>query len=204
MLPEDGGIVPSLMDVVKIESPTLDFSKEEDEYSAFNFNDAQSETTVDASIFDEKNAIVAHEACCWWDKQKPPILKNLNFRIPQGEMTMIIGSISCGKSTLLRAFLRELPLITGFSGSEFEEIAYCAQSPWLTNGSLKENIISNSEFDPQWFRAVVHACALIPDLKQLPLHEQTVIGSKGLSLSGGQQMRVVGFFPQCTLNAKAE
>ena len=56
---------------------------------------------------------------------------------------------------------------------------------------MKENIIGDSHYDPKWYAAVVRACALEIDLAQFALREHTIIGSKGLALSGGQQSRVV-------------
>ena len=135
--------------------------------------------------------IVANSANCGWDKEKGPLLRNLDFQITRGELTMIIGPVSSGKSTLLKALLHETPLATGFSRLGFRDAAYCAQTPWLTNGTVKENIMGDSHYDPKWYATVVKACALEVDLARFSLGEHTMIGSKGLSLSGGQQMRVV-------------
>ena len=134
--------------------------------------------------------IVATSANCGWDKEKGPLLRNLDFQITRGELTMIIGPVSSGKSTLLKALLHETPQATGFSRG-FRDAAYCAQTPWLTNGTVKENIMGDSHYDPKWYATVVQACALETDLARFSLGEHTIIGSKGLSLSGGQQMRVV-------------
>ena len=135
--------------------------------------------------------IVANSANCGWDKAKGPLLRNLDFQITSGELTMIIGLVSSGKSTLLKALLRETPQAIGFSRLGFRDAAYCAQTPWLTNGTVKENIMGDSHYDPKWYGTVVGVCALEADLAQFSLGDQTIIGSKGLSLSGGQQMRVV-------------
>ena len=136
--------------------------------------------------------IVASMANCGWHREKDPLLRNLDFEIKRGELTMIVGPVSSGKSTLLKALLRETPLATGFTRLGYRDAAYCAQTPWLTNGTLKENVMGDSHFDPIWYASVVRACALEKDLAQFALGEHTIIGSKGLALSGGQQMRVVG------------
>ena len=140
----------------------------------------------------EKRAIciVANSASCGWDKGKGPLLRNLDFQITRGQLTMIIGPVSSGKSTLLKALLRETPEAIGFSRQGFRDAAYCAQTPWLTNGTVKENIMGDSHYDPKWYGTVVGACALEADLAQLSLGDHTIIGSKGLLRSGGQQMRV--------------
>ncbi len=138
-----------------------------------------------------ETCIVANMANFGWDKEKDPLLRNLNFQIERGKLTMIIGPVSSGKSTLLKGLLRETPQATGFSRIDFRDAAYCAQIPWLTNGTVKENIIGDSHYDPKWYAAVVRACALEIDLAQFALREHTIIGSRGLALSGGQQSRVV-------------
>ena len=140
----------------------------------------------------ERDCIVAENASCGWDAEKPTVLQNLNFKIKEGSLTMIVGPVSSGKSTLLKALLGETPITHGLYRSFMTEVAYCSQTPWLVNGTLKENIIHGAEYDPKWYNTVIQACDLETDLAQLPLGDDTIIGSKGLSLSGGQQQRVVG------------
>lgn len=141
----------------------------------------------------EDFCITARVASCGWDKAKEPLLRNLNFRIKRGKLTMIIGPVSCGKTTLLKALIQETPQASGFSRTNFKNAAYCAQDPWLTNGTVKENIMGDSQYDLRWYETVVKVCALETDLAQFALGEHTVIGSKGLALSGGQKMRVVSY-----------
>ena len=147
----------------------------------------------------EEICIVASMATCGWHREKDPLLRNLDFKITRGKLTMIIGPVSSGKSTLLKALLRETPRATGFTRLDFRDAAYCAQTPWLTNGTVKENVMGDSHFDPKWYVTVVRACALEKDLAQFALGEHTIIGSKGLALSGGQQMRVVSVHSTTTL-----
>lgn len=137
-----------------------------------------------------RDCIVAENASCGWDTEKPTVLQNLNFKIKEGSLTMIVGPVSSGKSTLLKALLGETPVTQGLYRSFMTEVAYCSQTPWLVNGTLKENIIHGAEYDLKWYNKVIQACDLETDLAQLPLGDDTIIGSKGLSLSGGQQQRV--------------
>lgn len=92
----------------------------------------------------------------------------------------------------MQAFLGETVTHKGFltMGSN-ESIAYCAQTPWLVNKSIQENILGNSIFDGQWYGQVIRACALLEDLKNYPAGDRTVVGSKGITLSGGQKQRIV-------------
>jgi ABC-type multidrug transport system fused ATPase/permease subunit len=103
---------------------------------------------------------------------------------------MIVGPVSSGKSTLLQAILGETPVVKGLQRSFYTEVAYCGQSAWLCNGTLRENIIHGAEYDPEWYNQVVQACDLETDIGNMPLGDETVVGSKGMGLSGGQQQRV--------------
>ena len=57
-------------------------------------------------------------------------------------------------------------------------IAYVAQQAWIQNDSLRNNILFGKEFDPHLYQKVIKACALEPDLKQLPGGDSTEIGEK--------------------------
>jgi ABC-type bacteriocin/lantibiotic exporter with double-glycine peptidase domain len=60
------------------------------------------------------------------------------------------------------------------------------------NATIRESIVAMSSFDKEWYTSVVRACALVQDFEQLPRGDETVIGSKGIALSGGQSQRIVG------------
>ncbi|XP_074758424.1 ATP-binding cassette sub-family C member 9 isoform X6 [Athene noctua] len=145
-------------------------------------------------------------------------LSNINIRIPTGQMTMIVGQVGCGKSSLLLAILGEMQTLEGkvhwsklpdrqmnaegyFSVNESEpsfeasrrnrySVAYAAQKPWLLNATVEENIIFGSPFNKQRYKAVTDACSLQPDIDLLPFGDQTEIGERGINLSGGQRQRI--------------
>ncbi len=125
-------------------------------------------------------------------KEGSPILKDVSMDIMPGELTIIIGPVASGKSTLLKALLGEARMYAG--SVEFtvpEEIAYCDQDAWLLNRTVKENILAYDEYNEELYNMVVRACQLEEDISQLPKTHDTQIGSKGVSLSGGQKQRVV-------------
>ncbi|KAK5096308.1 ATP-binding cassette glutathione S-conjugate transporter ycf1, partial [Cryomyces antarcticus] len=68
--------------------------------------------------------------------------------------------------------------------------AYVAQSPWVMNASVKENIVFGYRWDPHFYDRTVKACALIEDFASLPDGDQTEVGERGISLSGGQKARL--------------
>lgn len=59
--------------------------------------------------------------------------------------------------------------------------SYFAQSPWVVNATLKENILFGRQYDKDKFEAVLSACALGPDLEILPDGLETEIGEKANS-----------------------
>jgi ATP-binding cassette subfamily C (CFTR/MRP) protein 1 len=102
--------------------------------------------------------------------------------------------VGSGKSTLLQALLGEVTTQKGFLNvSSVESMAYCAQTPWLINKSIQENILGVSVFDEPWYKEVLSSCALFEDLKYLPAGDKTLVGSRGVTLSGGQKQRIVSF-----------
>ncbi|XP_062839294.1 ATP-binding cassette sub-family C member 9 isoform X6 [Anolis carolinensis] len=132
-------------------------------------------------------------------------LSNIDIKIPTGQMTMIVGQVGCGKSSLLLAILGEMQTLEGKvrwnrvneTEPSFEAnrrnrypVAYAAQKPWLLNATVEENITFGSPFIKQRYKAVTDACSLQPDIDLLPFGDQTEIGERGINLSGGQRQRI--------------
>ncbi|XP_035472646.1 ATP-binding cassette sub-family C member 9 isoform X2 [Scophthalmus maximus] len=146
-------------------------------------------------------------------------LSDINIRIPTGQLTMIVGQVGCGKSSLLLAMLGEMQAIDGrvhwskppecemvheanISWSKAEEsdedirsknrysVAYATQKSWLLNATVEDNITFGSPFSKQRYKEVIDACSLQPDIDLLPFGDQTEIGERGINLSGGQRQRI--------------
>jgi ATP-binding cassette, subfamily C (CFTR/MRP), member 1 len=137
------------------------------------------------------DAVVIQDANFGWDTKKEPLLRNITFTLPFNKLTLLIGPVGSGKSTLLKAVLGEAPCLEGFVHIASESFAFCDQTPWHTNETIRNSILTTSTHDKNWYNTVIHACALDEDLHQLPRGDQTVIGSKGIALSMGQSQRVV-------------
>lgn len=119
-------------------------------------------------------------------------LKGLNVAIPRSTLTIVTGPVASGKSTLCKALLGEVPFTEGIIKfhQELPRIGYCDQTPFLTNTSIRSNIIGFKSFDGQLYDEVLEAVFLKDDLRSLPRADNTPIGSSGISLSGGQKQRV--------------
>lgn len=142
--------------------------------------------------FVNRDAISVQDGSFGWDPEKEPLLKGITLNVPRQKLTMLLGPVGCGKSTLLKALLGEVPCIGGTVQTVSVSVAYCDQSPWHMNETIQHSIVAVSDFDEKWYKTVLRACALEADLKQLPRGDQTIIGNKGIALSGGQSQRIVG------------
>ncbi|KAH8805144.1 ABC multidrug transporter [Xylogone sp. PMI_703] len=153
----------------------------------------KSQTTLPLDVLPEYAtypAIVVQDRSFSWDKEKPPILNSMNLTVPRHKFTMIVGPVGCGKSTLLKMFLGETVRTGGTVQALCPEIAFCNQTPWHMNGTIRQSIIGFSKMDETWYKSVISACSLKEDFKQLPRGDSTLIGSNGVALSGGQSQRI--------------
>ena len=131
---------------------------------------------------------------------KQILLEDINIEVAATSFAVISGPTGSGKSTLLRAILGEFAPAHGSISVSTRQIAYCAQKPWLPNGTIKEVICgatasygAPNQYDESWYHVVTKACCLTHDFNSLPDGDQAQIGSRGLNLSGGQRQRVVCF-----------
>mmetsp|Transcript_5061 Transcript_5061/g.21923 ORF Transcript_5061/g.21923 Transcript_5061/m.21923 type:complete len:1209 (+) Transcript_5061:252-3878(+) len=122
----------------------------------------------------------------------PAILKSLQIKIAPGSLTTIVGAVGSGKSSFLSALLGEMHCLTPDGEREFlnGRVSYAAQTPWLMNATVKENILFGEPFNQARYNSVLSACCLESDLDVLPAGDATEIGEKGIILSGGQKSRV--------------
>ncbi|KAM5457773.1 hypothetical protein McanCB56680_004140 [Microsporum canis] len=120
------------------------------------------------------------------------VLRGINIAIPRGQCTFIVGPVASGKSTLCHALLGETPTSTGKVEvfADTKGIGFCCQTPHLTNGTIQQNIIGFSALQPDWYNTVVKACALVADIDSLSHGNETMVGSDGINLSGGQKQKI--------------
>ncbi|KAF4885361.1 ABC transporter atnG [Colletotrichum fructicola] len=129
-------------------------------------------------------------------KEEQSLLHEINVQIQPNTVTAIVGPVGSGKSNLLSAMLgnmiRTSPMMNrcGDERGSNEEIAYCSQTPWLENGTIRQNILGVSAYEEKWYDTVALACGLEPDFQALKMGDFTLVGSQGGNLSGGQKQRI--------------
>ena len=156
-----------------------------------------------------RNAMVGYSSAADMREAEfePFQLGPLDLSFPLGQLSVIIGTVGSGKTTLIQSLLGETTLlegkiympddhanreicpvdpITGLS----DTVAYCAQSAWLVGASIKDNIVFGSAWDKKRYNAVVQACALKKDFEIFDLGDETEVGEKGTTCSGGQKARI--------------
>ncbi|TRM65976.1 hypothetical protein BD626DRAFT_427540 [Schizophyllum amplum] len=113
----------------------------------------------------------------------------------RGRVNLIIGPTGSGKTSLLMALLGEMHFAPSAPDSWFHlprsgGVAYAAQESWVQNETIRDNITFGSPFDEERYKKVLHQCGLERDLTLFDAGDQTEVGEKGLTLSGGQKARV--------------
>jgi ABC-type multidrug transport system fused ATPase/permease subunit len=124
-----------------------------------------------------------------WPGEQEPILRDINLEIEPG-LTVIHGKVGAGKSALLQAILGELDKLKGERRVPNDMTGYCSQTPWLQSMSIRDNILFNEPYEEGRYRKVIEACALVPDFGAFKHGDLSIIGEKGIGLSGGQRARV--------------
>lgn len=128
-------------------------------------------------------------------------IEGINLCIEPGSLTIITGRIGSGKTTLLRVLLGLLPRDSGdiyWNGQFVEDpasffvpprCAYTAQVPRLFSDSLRDNILMGMDMGDQAIMDAIYAAVMEVDLKEFDQGLETMVGPKGVKLSGGQIQR---------------
>ncbi|KAK9454988.1 P-loop containing nucleoside triphosphate hydrolase protein, partial [Dipodascopsis uninucleata] len=126
-----------------------------------------------------------------WDENEAngPALKDINLTVKATQLACIVGRVGNGKSALLQAILGDMLKLSG-RVTVRGHVAYCSQVPWIVNTTFKDNILFGKRFDQDFYERTIRACALLDDIAVLPDGDDTLVGEKGISLSGGQKARL--------------
>lgn len=130
----------------------------------------------------------------------PGGIEDVSFTLRRGEMVVITGRVASGKSTLLRVLLGLVPAQSGgvfwngqlVSDTAFfrpPRCAYTSQAPRLFSETLRENILMGLSEEQVDLAGALRLAVLEPDLPALEKGLDTLVGPRGVRLSGGQVQR---------------
>ena len=117
------------------------------------------------------------------------VIRNINLDLDTPQLVAIAGKIGAGKSSLVMSVINELPGISGhlhITGI----LSYTSQVPWIFSGTIRDNILFGNTPDSKRYQEVITACSLIEDIESYEAGDMTMIGEKGVTLSGGQKARI--------------
>ncbi|KAI7202495.1 multidrug resistance-like protein [Hortaea werneckii] len=134
--------------------------------------------------------VKAHAAGISWAQGGEPVLRNVNFQLQPSQLLVVSGPVGCGKSTLLRAMIGEACVVKGSLTAQSDSVAFCDQTAWLRQDSIKDNIVNDSEYNHAWYESVIDACELSVDIASFAEGDNFAVGSQGQTLSGGQRHRI--------------
>lgn len=118
-------------------------------------------------------------------------LSNLNVEFPVGKLSVVCGATGAGKSSLVLSLLGELKRIKGTymlpdprasamlkpdpTGIVSNCVSYVAQTAWMLNATVRDNILFGRPFDSERYWRVIEACALKRDLETLDAGDMTEV-----------------------------
>ena len=128
-------------------------------------------------------------------------IEGINLSLKRNSFTVVTGRIGSGKTTLLRVLLGLLPRDGGeirWNGEEVQDpatyltpprVAYTPQVPWLFSGTLRENILMGIPPEKADLDQAIRCAVMERDVAELEEGLDTLIGPKGVMVSGGQAQR---------------
>ena len=128
-------------------------------------------------------------------------IEGVSLTVPRGSFTVVTGRIGSGKTTLLEVLLGLLPMDAGevrWNGEMVEDprtflvpprCAYTPQTPWLFSDTLRDNILMGLQADDKQLEAALRLGVMEQDVSELENGLDTVVGPRGMKLSGGQVQR---------------
>lgn len=133
---------------------------------------------------------------------RSPIIKNISFAVPAGNVVGVIGPSASGKSTLARALLgvwtpqHGVVRLDGADVNAWDKnllgphVGYLPQDIELFEGTVGANIARFGDIDSEKVIEAAKSAGVHDMILRLPEGYDTVIGSEGTNLSGGQRQRI--------------
>lgn len=112
------------------------------------------------------------------DNITPSLLEHLQ----PGTCTMVLGRVGSGKTTFLKQIISSM--------QNPKNAVLVSQSPWLTQGTIRDNILMGNEYIESMYESIVDMCCLRVDFENMKYGDLSEVGERGANLSGGQKQRI--------------
>lgn len=119
----------------------------------------------------------------------PAVLRGLSLAVKRRDLLLIVGRVGSGKTSVLMSVLGELPIASGrleING----RLSYASQEPWIFSGTVRDNVLFGKDYHAVRYKEVMRVCNLERDMELFPEGDMSIVGERGVSLSGGQKARV--------------
>lgn len=123
------------------------------------------------------------------DPESKVILDDVNLDLKKGSMICVVGKVGCGKTTLLQTIMNECVLLRGTSQIA-GTIAYVEQEPFIVSATVRENITFGHPFNQERMDRAITLAQLTNDVQIFAKGLDTIIGDRGVNVSGGQKARI--------------
>ncbi|KAL9643549.1 hypothetical protein ABK040_010162 [Willaertia magna] len=156
-------------------------------------------------VNDKSNIIEISDLSCSWkfnnknsgEENVKPIIEDINLNVKKGEFIAIIGKVGQGKSTLLKSILGETNILKGsiklnnnINSNTNLKFAFVSQVPWIRNCTVKENILFGLSYNEELYKKALYCSNFEEDTESMKQKSETLIGERGINLSGGQKTRL--------------
>ncbi|KAM3727270.1 Multidrug resistance-associated protein [Dirofilaria immitis] len=156
------------------------------------------EITSNLEESNERSPVVANEqSSC----DSLVALKNITLDVRKKELLGICGPVGSGKTALLSSIIGHLPQNNG-SLNVSGPTAFVTQTPWILNRTVQSNILFGLPMNTSRYYKAITVCELTKDLETMKAGDQTEIGERGVTISGGQKARISlarALFANCNL-----
>ena len=178
-----------------------------DRIEVFLSSSEQVDYTIKSDIIEFQHASVAWPSAEKMSKQAQ--LHNIDLKFPKNGLSIITGPTGSGKSLLLSAIIGEADILSGtvkrpksdanttfsrYGTSQCwiipQKIAFVAQTAWIENATIQDNILFGLPLAQDRYFQILNSCALSHDTEIMEDGDQTEVGARGISLSGGQRLRL--------------
>ena len=186
----------SVIDVQDYDRNENDHSKKANQHDLLKEPLLQQSTDAKEELLNETMTEAKSTTIIDEDSEQPFFdLKNITFKIPKGSCVAIIGRIGSGKSSLLTSLFGELHLHKSPTNPDPKikiqgSVSYVSQNSWVLSKPVKDNILFYSDFDENRYKNSIYYSAMTSDLELLPDKDNSMLGDKGVNLSGGQKTRL--------------